>query len=256
MKINLPDPRQISLLAPEHCNALVYGKQGTGKTEFGASWAGDGQVLLVDSDDGWLTIKASPRLRPVVNQIYQVPISDVIEGRKEPMGFLSVKGIVQEVSNAGRFGMCTPKTVIVDSLTTISEFAMKHVLHINRHTGQQPTLPDWGRQMRELRDLVKAGVAGPFNFICIAHEQYQKDELSGRVWCLPLVTGKLASELGLYFDEVYHAEVKAVGGKHKYELHTKASGMITAKSRLDLPGVIDSHYSEVKKKLDSLKGGP
>jgi len=93
------------------------------------------------------------------------------------------------------------------------------------------------------------------NFICLAHEQYIKDELSGRTWCLPMVNGKLAYELSGYFDEVYHMEPKQVGTTAKYQMTIKATGLVTAKSRLGLDSPIESSYTVIKPAWDKLQTG-
>ena len=130
---------------------------------------------------------------------------------------------------------------------------MKHVLYSAGHVGQQPTQPDWGTFRRALIDILETGLAMDINFICLAHEQYIKDELSGRTWCLPMVNGKLAYELSGYFDEVYHMEPKQVGTQTKYQMTIKATGLVTAKSRLGLDSPIESTYAVIKPAWDLLQ---
>jgi len=256
MKINLTEPVQISQITPEYYNVLSYGKNGVGKTEFAASWPKP--ILLIDTDDGWLSIKSSPRIKDK-NNIFRLAISDKADDPaiKQPVGFELVMGILQVLYDTGEYPAVAPdnkpirpKTIILDSLTTTAELAMTYTLFTNKHQFQQPTLPDYGKQMRVLRNLVTMGKSIRVNFICLADEQYQRDELSGRTWCLPLVTGKLAAEIGLYFDEVYHQVVQEQGGKHKYLIETKATGLITAKSRLDLPSPIEANYAAIEKEVN------
>ena len=101
--------------------------------------------------------------------------------------------------------------------------------------------------------MIELGISLPCNFIVLAHEQFVKDELTGRVWCLPLITGKYAYRIGGDFDEVYYATVKPnPQGKEVYSLETKPSGIITAKSRLDLPATIPTHFSSIVGKIEQL----
>lgn len=254
MQIQLPDPIQLSMFVPESLNILVYGRNGTGKTEFAGT--APKPILFIDTDKGITTILSSPRIQQK-DQIYVVPVADQPDPQHptpQPLGFLTVKQVLSDIAKTGKYGTVEPKTIVIDTLTTTASFAMSYVLYINKHSGQQPTLPDWGRQMRELVDIITTGVGLKQNFIVLAHEQYVKDELSGRIWCAPLITGKLAMEIGLYFDELYHANVKEVGGKHEYILETKASGLVTAKSRLDLPSPIASNFTAILPALDRLKG--
>jgi len=253
MKLNLPAPVQLSIFVPKNYNVLVYGKHGTGKTEFAATWPKP--ILFFDCDDGIVTILASKRISPADKaQIHIIPIQDRSPDKhvRYPMGYLTVKGGLTLIADTGMYDNVKPKTVVIDSTTTLSDFTLSHVLHENNHTGQQPTLPDWGKQIRYLMDVINLGVGLGTNFICVAHEQYQKDELSGRVWCLPLVTGKYANRVGGSFDELYHTKVTETAGVHKYELETKASGLISAKSRLDLPSPILTHYDSIKGTIEKL----
>uniref|UniRef100_A0A6M3II42 Putative ATPase domain containing protein n=1 Tax=viral metagenome TaxID=1070528 RepID=A0A6M3II42_9ZZZZ len=255
MKLTTAPPVQLSMFVPTSYNVLIYGKNGTGKTIFGAGWPTP--ILLIDADKGIVSIIASKRIPDSAkNEIHVVSLSDISidPGVQQPVGFLTACAVLLSVEKEGHYDGIQPKTIVVDSLTTLSAYAMTHVQAITQHTGKPPSLPDFGRQMNELREFIKRGVALDVNFICIAHEQYQKDENSGRIWCLPLVTGKLAPELGLYFDEVYHAEATSIGGVDKYQLITKASGLITAKSRLDLPSPIENDYNKsIAGTIDALK---
>lgn len=238
------------MYTPSSYNVLIYGGSGTGKTEFAGTWPKP--ILYIDTDKGILTLLASPRIN--MDEIWRIEISNASLDPKvrQPVGFLYVKGILTALADTGMFDQLVPKTVVLDSLTTTSGYCMDHVLFINKHVGQQPTLPDWGRQMRELLEIIKLGVGLDMNFICVAHEQTQRDELSGRVWKLPLITGKLAGELSLYFDEVYYAEVKPKGSLSEYKLTTKATGMITAKSRLDLPNPINTTFASIEGTIERI----
>uniref|UniRef100_A0A6H1ZMU3 Putative ATPase domain containing protein n=2 Tax=viral metagenome TaxID=1070528 RepID=A0A6H1ZMU3_9ZZZZ len=256
MKITIPPPKPLNTFMPDFYRILIYGIHGAGKSEFAGTWAEAGEVLYLDSDRGLLTIIASSRLTPELkSRIFTIPIIDTSEDKhiKQPIGLLTVKAALEEVHATGKCDQVTPVTVVVDSTTTLSDYAMSHALFISGHTGQQPSQPDWGRQMREMHEVITLGIGLKCNFICIAHEQYIQDKLSGRTWCLPLVTGKFAHRIGGYFDEVYHAQVSQVGGKHSFELETKPSGLITAKSRLDLPSVIATHYSSIRGRIEALR---
>jgi len=257
--ITIPDPVNLNLFVPTKYDVLIFGGPKTGKTEFAGTWAEAGDVLYIDSDDGILTLRTSSRIPVNLKEnIYFVPVSDKSADPhvKQPIGWITIREVVKSLANTGAYADIEPKTVVIDSLTTASDYALSYTLHVNKHTGQQPTLPDWGRQMREITELItEARALNKINFICIAHEQYAKDELSGKVWCIPLVTGKLAHRMGLYFDEVYYAHIRAMGDKHEYKLNTKGSGLITAGSRFDLPNPIPTHYSSIKGAIEKIKRG-
>ena len=263
MQLHIPDPVSVNDYIPTSYNILIYGPSGTGKTEFVATWAEAGEVLYLDSDSGILSIKSSPRIPADWKlRIKHVPIIDRSSDPhiSQPIGWETTKAVIESVAATGKFGTCTPKTIAVDSATTISTMVMTYVLASNRKAiDAQPSLPDWGKQIEEMKRIINlARSLKGVNFIWVAHEQYNKDELSGRVWCLPLVTGKFSQQISGYFDEVYHAKVDQVGSNHQYKLDTKATGLITAKTRLDLPTPIATTHASLKGTLERLqqtKGG-
>jgi hypothetical protein len=254
VKLQIPPPQQVSLFVPSKYDILIYGPNGTGKTIFGATWSEAGNVLFADSDEGILSVRTSTIVQHK-DRIFHVPVKDSSEDPhvKIPIGYLTVKQILTDLKETREYGEIRPKTVVLDSATTLGAFAMTHTLFVNKRL--EPVLKDWGNQMKRLTDLIMLARSIPdINFIFIAHEQYTKDEISGQIWCLPLITGKLAAQLGLYFDEVYHAVVQQVGDKSKYLLQTKPTGIITAKSRFDLPSPIPNHYSSIAGSIEKLKG--
>lgn len=255
MKLQIPQPQQVSLFIPTKYDIMVYGPNGSGKTEYAGTWSELGTVLLADADDGILSIKASPRIKHK-DRIYRVPITDKPEDPHihQPIGFLTIEQIIKDVADTGMYGNVKPKTIVLDSATTIGQYAMSHTLFVNKRV--EPVLRDWGQQMKRMVDLILlARSIKDVNFIYLAHEQYTKDEVSGQIWCLPLITGKLAAQIGLYFDEVYHSKVMQVGTEVKYMLETKPTGIITAKSRFDLPSPVSTHYNSIKGSIEKLTGG-
>jgi len=252
----IPGPVQLSLLPIQHLNVLCYGMSGTGKTEFAATFPKP--VLFIDTDNGVTTLKTSPRLKDKDKmQIVRVVDSAADSRIRRPIGALTVTTVLNYLRDEGEYDGVKPATVVVDSLTTTAEYILTDVLYRNNHAGQQPTIVDWGSQMRDVKNLITTGIGLPLNFVCIAHSQFMKDELTGRTWCLPLITGKLAHSLSLYFDEVYFAEAKKVGTNHVYTLLTKSTPLIQAKSRLDLPTNIETNYTSIEKAVGPLlkKGG-
>lgn len=244
---------------PTKYQVLIYGPSGTGKTIFGASWAraeSDGKkLLMLDSDKGILSVvTASSALLPddVKANIFPVHIKDMPPGAKTPQGYLTVNKVLDEVINTGAYDNIRPHTIVIDSLTTLSEMILAQTVRANGRI--EPVIKDWGQQMDKLTKLInKARSIENVNFIAVAHEQYTKDEISGRIWCLPLVTGKLAPKISLYFDEVYHTTVNQKGDKHEYVMHTKATGLITAKSRFDLPSPSPTGFGALKGRIETLQ---
>lgn len=230
---------------------LVYGSSGKGKTIFAGTWAALGKVLFLDSDKGVLSLTKNPLTQPLLDNMFRVELVDFVPGNMIPRGWVVAKGIIDSISTTGQMEIdennsFQPDTIVIDSLTTISQMCMNYVLNQGRRLGQSPHLADYGTQQRELIDMINRGRAiHGVNFILTAHEKADRDELTGRTWIVPMVTGQLAATISMYFDEVYHAEAIQKGTAHEYVLETKASGLITAKSRLNLPPTIPNNAKNV-----------
>lgn len=240
---------------PDKYDILVYGSGKTGKTEFAGSWSELGDVLFIDTGNGMLSILASERIKHK-DRIYRVHIVDAAEDPhvKEPVGWLTCRQVIQDLHDTGAYDNLRPKTVVLDEMTAASTFALTRVLFDNKHVGMQPTQPDWGKLRNEEIWFINMGRAlKGINFILICHEQYLKDDNTGRVWCLPSVVGKFAYEIGGYFDEVYHTHVDQIGGAHKYMMDTKSTGIVMAGSRFDLPSPQPTTCLSVKGSIEKLK---
>lgn len=247
--------QSISDYTPSKYQILIYGPSGTGKTIFGASWAASGNVLLIDSDNGVLSVRTAPEnILPgeFKSRIFPLRVEEFPNGAKTPQGYLTVHKAIEEIAATGEYDGTQISTIVLDSLTTLSEMILAQTVRVNGRV--EPILKDWGQQMDKLVKLInRARSIQDVNFIAIAHEQYTKDEISGRIWCLPLITGKLAAKISLYFDEVYHTMVQQKGDKHEYLMNTKATGLITAKSRFNLPSPAPTGYAVLKGRIEQLK---
>lgn len=207
-----------SELKPDKLKILVYGESGSGKTHFGGTCP---KPLFFDFDGGMLTLRKE-------KEIAFVDLTGMsTKAEKVWPDFMEA---LKEYGEDEQF-----ETLIIDSLTTAATACMDYVLSLNRRTGQNPQLQDWLTQMNELKEMIKLVKATKKHVIVLAHEQVEKDEITGRIWMLPLITGKMARQIGLYFDEVYHSEAKQKKDETIYSLLTKPTGLLTAKTRIGFP---------------------
>ena len=255
----MPKINELEVLTDFHC--LVYGKAGTGKTIFAAGFTPP--VLIVDCDGGVLSVKTTNLL--TVEQKENIWYETITEtfyeegkpGRVAPTAFKRVEKIFEELDRSGSYTDPTskektePKTVVLDSLSTFSDYALDDALwEANAINAVKVTQPQWGAQIRRIQRIIGYGRSlKSAHFVCVAHEQMQKDEHSGRIFCLPLTTGKFAQRIGSHFDEYYQATVETTLSGSEYKLLTHPSGMITARTRLDLPNKIKTDFKEIKKHL-------
>ena len=227
--------KNTAVLPPDKLRVLVYGAVGSGKTRFAGTFP---RPLFLDTDRG---------IRSLHSAGLSIDYEDFadVEGAKV---YEAALALVKQVDRAKY------DTIVLDSLTTFAERTLDYVLKANNHTGQNPTQPDWGMQITKIKEFLNVLVSTGLNVVVIAHQFLAKDEVTQRTWAMPLVTGKLANRIGMYFDEMYHAdsEEDRKTKQATYQLQTKATGVFSARSRLDLPMYIAPHYSNL---IQPTKGG-
>lgn len=144
-------------------------------------------------------------------------------------------------------------TLGFDSITTLSAIAMNYVLKENGRTPKDgPRIQDWGAQIGLLETVMDQLTAWTsFTKIVTAHIQRDTNMLTQAVEKLPLVTGKLAGKISIYFDEVWFTDVSAApAGKpeseRKFFLKTVSDGTFRqAKSRFGVPNGTITEWSAV-----------
>ena len=201
-------------------SAAVYGKSGTGKTTFGASFP---KPFFLDIDGGLLSVRGQ-----------DVSYVDLTPGRG-----VTWPDILDAIKEGQKDDY---ESIIVDSLTGLADLCMESVLQLNRRSGQKPNFDDWAAYANKTKDFLVRLLASGKNVLLICHEAPDKDELTGHVWMLPAIQGQMKSRISNYFDEFYHAEVEQTHGKPaNYRLLARPSSIYTAKSRL-LPRDTESSY--------------
>lgn len=138
-----------------------------------------------------------------------------------------------------------PRPIGLDSLTTLASSAMAYVLDQANHIGPAQ-IQHWGAQIQLLEMVMDQLNSWPITLLVTAHIQRNTNDLTQVVEMLPLVTGKLAGKVSLYFDEVYYATVKGKGSDKKFVLQTESDAMHKqAKTRYGVPDGIDTDWAKV-----------
>lgn len=268
--ITIPEAEPLTMnWNPDAISFLIYGQSGTYKTPAVAQWPKP--IVYIDTDNGMLSLIS---LLDDLTDIYRVEIKDKQDhptGYAGPVGWLTVMAVLESIAKTGYYGVRNkifPKTVVLDTLTSASKYALNHILFKNNHVNQNPTQPDWGQQMGEIEKALTYGLSLNAHFICVAHEQLIEDKLSGRVWLLPVVTGKMAFNIDNKFSEVYHAKASVgVDGKPLFQFETRGTPLMRGKSRMGVPPLISAGFTDIEKRITELnqktsllqgsqKGGP
>ena len=195
---------------------LAYGQSGSGKTCFAGTFPNS---YFYDTDNGMLSLRNSK------NKIEFDTYNDA--DLSKPKAILEIDKKTGELQKD-----CPYDTIVVDGITTIADLAMNRILFNNGRAGGVPQQQDWLQQMNWIKNFIVTLLALPKHIVVLAHEQIEKDENFGSIKALPLVTGKLAGKIGLFFDEVYNSQAVTKGKETDYRLLTKSTSVYTAKSRL------------------------
>jgi hypothetical protein len=224
-------------------NALVMGDYGTGKTKSLATLPGP--LALFQFDPG-----GANSLEPEIQNGAPIYIFDYsADDPASPKAFRQFEKDLREMKKDGYLDEF--KAVALDSLTTFADVLMSTILHangrapregnlnLNHKAGQVVAVPeirDYQVQMVTMADFLGFFCGIQPHFICNAHITLEKDEVSGRMYSFPLVTGKLKQQIPLLFDEVYVARATSKSGGMEYRFLTEPKGIHRARTRLGVGG--------------------
>jgi hypothetical protein len=235
---------------------LIVGDSGTHKTYFTSKIPGvfifdfdKGMAIARGSDVEYDTFKDAPRGGKAMPNIGVYPY-----GQAWPQ-FIKRLNTIGDAIDKGNWLTSEghPRPIAIDSITTMANSAMAYTLSIANHTGN-PQLQHWGAQMNLLETVMDQLNSWPVPLIVTAHIQRNTNDLTQVVEMLPLVTGKLAGKISLYFDEVYYAQVKGSGDKKQFVFKTESDAMHKqAKTRHGVPDGIEMSWEKVMATINKEK---
>jgi phage nucleotide-binding protein len=208
--------------------ALGYGRSGVGKTRILRSLPG--KKFVIDTDGGELTNRGAPDIDYVT---IPMQYANSFEGW---VAYLDARAYFLQHKAEYR-------SAVIDSITTLAENAMSKVLKQNNHASA--TLPDYMQEMQLVEAEVKWWIAQGVHIYFVAHEDVDRDEITGQIWYKPAARGQLAGKLPKWVDEVYHLRaVKGASGKVEYRMLVRADVIYTCKSRLAESTEIDAEQPQ------------
>jgi phage nucleotide-binding protein len=184
--------------AVEYIKLLVYGNAGVGKTVLAGSASEIEEmspVLFLDIEGGTLSISK------------RFPDVDVVR--------LSSWKNMQEVYNALYEGEGGYKTVVLDSLTEIQKFSMDQIMAelIKDNPDRDrdiPSMREWGKNIEQIRRLVRGFRDLDYNVIFTALAVHDKDDRTGLWRTRPSLSGKLSGEVAGFIDIVGYMYTKVL----------------------------------------------
>lgn len=136
-------------------------------------------------------------------------------------------------------------TVVLDSLTEIQKFSMSTIMEfvVKKDPERDPDIPsmrEWGKNIEQIRRLVRAFRDLPMHTIFTALAKSDKDGKTGAVKTKPSLSGKLADEVAGFVDIVGYQYTKVMDNELRRYLLTTATDRFVAKDRSDnLPATLE-----------------
>ncbi len=245
------------LIKPSSASILVIGDSGTRKTRFISTLP---KPYVFDFDKGVASLSDTPGITydTFKDAPYEHGTTMLAEGIY-PYGtaWTAFHKKLNEVGAMIDKGTCPYEAICLDSMTLLSEIAMNNVLKTDGKPGQQPQIQHWGAQTRALGSLMDQLTSWPQVIkYATCHIQRTENDLTKTVELLPLLTGKFAGKISVYFDEVYFAEVKTEGVAphitYKPIFNTAATSVRRqAKSRWNVPDGTVQDWPTIVKLVES-----
>ena len=199
----------------------LYGNSGSGKSRMADTFPG--RKLVLDFDCGGL--------------VYSSPDTAIVQLAPDSALAPKQRTAWEEANIVINWAIAKTDqpfdVLIVDSFTKMQAACMFCILKQAGHAGVQPTQPEYGANKRLCMEFIYKCFASGKHVIFTFHEQTDREELTGVVWCRPGTIGKLSQSLPLEFDEVYRLDPMPSNDTTAYRVLTRATHIYTAKSRLD-----------------------
>jgi phage nucleotide-binding protein len=211
-------------------NLLVYGDPGVGKTYFCGS-ADDvpalRKVLILDVEGGTMSLELN------YSNVDVVRITE----------FKVMQSIYDDLLRSADHGY---GCVVLDSLTEIQKLSMAGIMKgaSVENPDMDPDMPrmrDWGKNIEQIRKLVRAFRDLPIPTLFTALAMDDKDNRTGNVQKKPSLSGKLANEAAGFVDIVGYLYVKDINSQQiRYMLTSSAEGIVAKDRSNRLPPLIES----------------
>jgi hypothetical protein len=211
---------QIKKFTPEDhkIKALIYGPSGSGKTVF----SGTAQRAIYASAEGGLLSIAN-----------KSPDFVEIKSLKDLMDlYIYLEKESHEYD-----------TVVIDSITEINEIIK---IEIEKRTGRQMQIQDWGELSKKIRDIFRKFRDLPMNVLLIAQEHYITDEDKINK-IVPSMNGKAATDIAYFMDIVGYIHIEANGTRW---IETSTNKKLLTKDRSNtIPNNTPLDFSEWQKRI-------
>lgn len=183
-------------VASDKFHALIYGDSGSGKTHLLGTFP---KVLILDTDNGVDTLSGLD----VDVEHWATRVGDA-DSKEVWKAFLD--RVDQFVKNP------THETLALDSLTTLGDMVVAHIVGKQNRTGLQ--LQDYTPIYDELSKLILKLRRSPTHMILTAHEETTRDEYNAKLIVRPLSIGnQFPKRLPIFFNNIYNVKAERAGNR-------------------------------------------
>ncbi len=208
------------LIGDDYVKALIYGNSGAGKTCILGTFLEDGPIEIHDFDGKVSSLVQHLRRTLTADKakeaLDQITVFQYNKFPKETR-IAEWQKRLAEIDQMRLKKQPLPfKTLSFDSLTTLSSSILDDYIHrsqkgIKRALADIPAMQDYQLLDKHLTQIISGTLSLDCNVIMLGHMHAEKDENTGAILRQPLMAGKFAAKLPIYFEEVYVAMVDSTG---------------------------------------------
>ncbi len=230
---------------------LLIGDSGSGKTGALVSLAKAGYKLRIqDYDDGLEILAQKLKGSEFAKAVEYVTLKDNLKSVGsgtvakiipvgQPLAFSNGLSLLDkwqppiatsDLGSPSSWGMDT--ILIIDSLTFMSQCAMRRVLSMGGRAGEQPQIQDWGQAMSNIEDTLSILYSDTIkcHVIITSHIVYI-ETTDGQNKGYPSTLGnKLPPKVGRWFNQILHTVKKGSGDNMRRVILTQPESNIDVKS--------------------------
>lgn len=140
--------------------------------------------------------------------------------------------------NQGRFEF---DALLIDSLTVLADAALASVMGASGGVQKKVEIQHWGLAFNEILNILDVIRSLPIVVILNAHSDLRTIDNEDKIQLA--ISGKnMIERICRKFDEIWYMKVRPLGqGKYQHVIQTKSDGLITARTRHNLPDLTDAN---------------
>lgn len=231
--------------ATNYVKALVYGPSSTGKTVFACSFPTP--ILYMDFDNK--ISSAAQFYKNDKERLEGITVNQYAKMSRDTRckQFIADLNAIQKLQYAK--AELPFKTIVIDSLTTFTSYLLDDYIHVSQKAIKRAlegvnAMQDYQLLDKHLTQIIPGILSLDANVVFIGHLCIDRDETTGAISNRPLMSGKFADKLPIFFEEVYVSKVDASG---KYMMQTHSDPRTVCRTQRKLPKEIESSYDSIIK---------